>query len=94
MGAARGRGGRDWRLGVKLRQIEGLHQAPGEPGLHQAKSFNTARDGGTPVETILCTRESELETLMTLTDKSDLYIIDDFHIGLCLFLPCYLMIEM
>ena len=49
------RGGGHWWLGVKLRQIEGLLH-------HKSSCYITnrcTRDGRTPVETILCTRESE-----------------------------------
>ena len=42
------------------------------------------RDGETPVETILCTRESELEALMRLTKVIFIlmnFIMDDAHLN-------------
>ena len=63
---------------MKLRQIEGFQQGPAAGTREQRCN----RDGGTPVETILCSRESELEALMRLTYVIFLlmnFIFDDVH---------------
>ena len=63
---------------MKLRQIEGFQQAPG------TRDRGCNRDGGTPVETILCSRESELEALMRVAKVifiSMNFIFDDVRLN-------------